>query len=390
MPDTHALLAPSAADRWLHCTPSARLEAELPESISEYAEEGRLAHSVCELIARKKFTIMKSSAFNAALKELKADPRWDDEMLATANTYVEHLTELAMKRSYAPYVALEVRVDISEYVPEAHGTCDCVMISGEELIITDYKHGKGVPVSAEENPQMMLYALGALTLYRPVYGNTIKRVTCYIDQPRRDSYEGYGLTVSELLAWGENTVAPKAALAHTGMGEYIPGDWCRFCRARAICRARAGAHTALEDFVDKADPKNLPPLLTNTEVSDLLIRGKALAEWYEALKEYALTACLRGETIPGWKTVEGRSARVWANQDKALEVIMAAGFDRALVYDSVPKSLAQLEKLVGAARFNELVADLVVKPPGKPALVQESDKRTAYSSAATDFEVVSA
>ena len=394
----HALLSPSAAHRWLNCTPAPRLEAEMPESTSGYAEEGRLAHSVCELAARKKFTIMPQRTYNAALKKLKADPLWDDEMLATAATYVEHLTENAMKFEHTPYVALEVRVDISDYVPEAFGTCDSIMIGGDELILADYKHGKGVPVSAEENPQMMLYALGALKLYRPIYGDMIRRLTLYIDQPRRDSYEGYSLTVEDLLAWGENTVKPKAAAAFAGLGEYEPGDWCQFCRINAQCRARANTHTALEDFKDCVLPtpeivRNKENgliagglnILTHAEIGDLLVRGQSLVQWYKDLEEFALAACLNGGTIPGWKAVEGRSTRVWADQDKALETIINAGHPRELVYDTVPKSLAQLEKVIGAGPFNELVAGLIIKPHGKPALAPESDKRPAYSNAAADF-----
>ncbi len=398
----HAVLSPSAADRWMHCTPAPRLEAEMPESTSEYAEEGRLAHSVCELVARKKFTPMPQRTYNSKLKKLKADPLYQAEMLTTATTYVDHLFENYMKYEKAPYVALEVRVDISDIVPEAFGTCDCVMIGGDELIITDYKHGKGVPVSSHENPQMMLYALGALKVYRPIYGDMIQRVTCYIDQPRLDSYSGYTLTVDELLAWGENTVKPKAALAHMGLGEFAPGDWCRFCRIKAKCRARADVHSALEEFKDAIPVgtaenaerlrndgtvplANQPPLLTDAEVGDLLKRGEALVNWYNSLKEYALATCLDGGTIPGWKAVEGRSTRAWTDQDKALEAILTAGHPREIVYETVPKTLAQLEKVIGAGPFAEIVGAYIIKPPGKPALAPESDKRPPYNGAAADF-----
>lgn len=391
-PSDHALLSPSAADRWMNCTPAPRLEAELPESTSGYAEEGRLAHSVSELLARKKFTVMTPRTYTSKLKKLKTDPLWQDEMLTTATAYTEHLTENAMKFDHAPYVALEVKVDISDIVPEAFGTCDCVMIGGNELIITDYKHGKGVPVSAHENPQMMLYALGALKLYRPIYGDVIQSVTIYIDQPRLDSYSSYTLSVDELLAWGENTVKPKATIAHMGLGEFVPGDWCRFCRAKAKCRARANAHTALEDFksavpIGAVNPNETPPppILTNEEVGILLERGETLVEWYNSLKEYALSTCLDGGTIPGWKAVEGRSTRAWVDQDKALETILNAGHPRELVYDTVPKTLAQLEKMIGAGPFGEIVGGLITKPPGKPALAPKNDKRPPYSGAAADF-----
>ena len=403
MPDKHAILSPSAAHRWLHCTPAPRVEAEFPETTSEYAEEGRLAHSVCELAAKKKFTVMNNRAYNSRLKKLKADPKWDDEMLSTAATYVEHLTEHAMRFEHAPYVALEVQVDITDYAPEAFGTCDCVMIGGDELIITDYKHGKGVPVSAQDNPQMLLYALGALKLYRPIYGDMIRRVSTYIDQPRLGSYDGASMTVEELLAWGES-IKPKAAAAFMGTGEFAPGEWCRFCRAKAKCRARANQNTALEDFKDciplgrsipmqaEYDATGFKPsnCLTDEEIGALLVRAEGLVAWYNDLKEYALAACLNGKTIPGWKAVEGRSTRAWTDQDAALEALMAGGVEEAIIYDRVPKTLAQLEKVIGKQRFGELVGGMITKSPGKPALAAESDKRPAYNGAAADFSEVKA
>lgn len=403
MPDKHAILSPSAAHRWLHCTPAPRVEAEFPETTSEYAEEGRLAHSVCELAAKKKFTVMNNRTYNSRLKKLKADPKWDDEMLSTAATYVEHLTEHAMRFEHAPYVALEVQVDITDYAPEAFGTCDCVMIGGDELIITDYKHGKGVPVSAQDNPQMLLYALGALKLYRPIYGDMIRRVSTYIDQPRLGSYDGASMTVEELLAWGES-IKPKAAAAFMGTGEFAPGEWCRFCRAKAKCRARANQNTALEDFKDciplgrsipmqaEYDATGFKPsnCLTDEEIGALLVRAEGLVAWYNDLKEYTLAACLNGKTIPGWKAVEGRSTRAWTDQDAALEALMAGGVEEAIIYDCVPKTLAQLEKVIGKQRFGELVGGMITKSPGKPALAAESDKRPAYNGAAADFSEVKA
>lgn len=403
MPDKHAILSPSAAHRWLHCTPAPRVEAEFPETTSEYAEEGRLAHSVCELAAKKKFTVMNNRTYNSRLKKLKADPKWDDEMLSTAATYVEHLTEHAMRFEHAPYVALEVQVDITDYAPEAFGTCDCVMIGGDELIITDYKHGKGVPVSAQDNPQMLLYALGAFKLYRPIYGNMIRRVSTYIDQPRLGSYDGASMTVEELLAWGES-IKPKAAAAFMGIGEFAPGEWCRFCRAKAKCRARANQNTALEDFKDciplgrsipmqaEYDATGFKPsnCLTDEEIGTLLVRAEGLVAWYNDLKKYALAACLNGKTIPGWKAVEGRSTRAWTDRDAALEALMAGGVEEAIIYDRVPKTLAQLEKVIGKQRFGELVGGMITKSPGKPALAAESDKRPAYNGAAADFSEVKA
>ena len=398
----HALLSPSAASRWLVCTPAPRLEAELPDSTSEYAAEGTLAHSVCELLARKKFTIVKPSTHNAALRKLKKHELWNDEMLTTAAAYVDHLMERFMSFPHKPYIVFEVKVDLTEYAPESFGTCDCIMIGGDELIITDYKHGKGVPVSAEDNPQMKLYALGALKLYGPIYGDAIKKVSVYIDQPRLDSYGGYTMTVDELLAWGETIVKPKAALAFAGLGSFVPGDHCRFCRAKAQCRARADAHTGREDFKaallpppenteqveqDGRDGIPTPPLLTDAEIGDLLTRGKSLVDWYNSLEEYALTALLNGGTIPGYKVVEGTSKTTFAPDfDTAAAVLVAAGYKKATLYREAPETLTNLDKLVGGRqKLKELLGDHLYKPPGKPTLALESDKRPVYSSAAADF-----
>lgn len=379
----HALLSPSSAHRWLNCPLAPRLEATLPEKPSEYAHEGTVAHSVCEIAAKKKFKKAKAAEYNRVIKKLKTDEVWDDEMLHTAETYVEHLTERAMEFANEPYIAFEVKVDISDYVPEAFGRCDCVMFGGDTLIITDYKHGKGVPVSPEENPQLMLYALGALKLYQPLFGDALKNVTVYIDQPRINAYGGWTCSVDELLAWGES-IKPKAQMAYMGFGEYHAGDWCRFCRANGICKAQASQQTsAFDDFA--AAIGNSDAILSPAEMSEVLKRGETLVTWYESVKAKALESLLNGEKIPGYKVVEGRSSRCWTDQEKALDKLQESGIDRAVIYDSVPKTLAQLEKLLGATKFKELVGEFVTKPVGKPALALETDSRKEYSSAAADF-----
>lgn len=385
---SHALLSPSSAHRWMNCPLAPRLEATLPEKPSEYAREGTVAHSVCEITAKKKFKKVKAAEYNRVIKKLKTDAVWDDEMLHTAETYVEHLTELAMEFANEPYIAFEVKVDISDYVPEAFGRCDCVMFGGDTLIITDYKHGKGVPVSPDENPQLMLYALGALKLYKPLFGVALKKVAVYIDQPRIGAYDGWTCTVDELLAWGES-VKPKAQMAFMGFGEYHAGDWCRFCRANGICKAQAEQQIgAFDDF--SAAVGNPTALLSPFEMGEVLKRGETLVSWYETVREKALESLLNGEKIPGYKVVEGRSTRCWTDQDKALDKLQESGVDRAVIYDSVPKTLAQLEKLLGTARFKELVGEFVTKPQGKPTLALETDSRKEFNSAAADFAGVAA
>lgn len=403
-PEKHALLSASAASRWLTCTAAPRFEEGLPESTSTYAAEGSLAHAIAELKALKKFTIMTGRTYTTRLNKLKKDPLYDPEMDKTTDLYLEHLTEQAMLYYSTPTVAVEVRVDFSEYVPEGFGTCDCVMIGGDTLSITDYKHGKGVPVAATGNPQMRLYALGALKRYAAVFGDTIKQVRMSIDQPRLNSYSTDLITVDELLDWG-NSIKPIAQKAFSGLGEFVPGEHCRFCRGKAQCRARANANSALEDFkgcVPAAtiqpgefvpqvhsyitpNGNEVHPLLTDEEVGDLLIRGQHLVQWYKDLEEYATKRLMDGKPIEGWKLVAGRSVRTFTDQDAAIQAVIAAGYDEALVYDRKPKTLSELEKLMGKAEFAEKIGGFVVKPLGKPTLALATDKREAYNPAASDF-----
>ncbi len=394
-PTQHALLSASSASRWLKCTAAPRFEEQFPEKTSEYAEEGRLAHAICELKAIKKFTTqLKPRTYTMRLNKLKKDPLYTDEMDKTSDLYIEHLTERAMTYDSAPSVAVEVQVDFAEYVPEGFGTCDCVMIGGDTLDITDYKHGKGVPVSAEDNPQMRLYALGALKRYTPIYGNTIKHVRMTIEQPRIQTEPSTEIiTVGELRAWGES-IKPIATKAYMGLGEFCPGEHCRFCRGKAQCKARAAINTALEEFRDCV-PQNgeKPPLfgqgvLTDEEIGDLLVRGKELVAWYKDLEEYALNALLNGGTIPGWKAVAGRSNRTFTDTDAAIAAVIAAGYDEALVYERKPKTLTELEKLMGKAEFTAKLGAYVVKPLGKPTLAPMADKREPYSPAVADFAEV--
>ncbi len=402
-PEKHALLSASSASRWLNCTAAPRFEEGLPENTSEYAEEGRLAHSIAELKVLKKFTLMTPRTYSTRLNKLKKEPLYNPEMDKTTDLYLEHLTEQAMLYDSAPTVAAEVKVDFGEYVPDGFGTCDCVMIGGDTISITDYKHGKGVPVSAIGNPQMKLYALGALKRYAPIFGDTIKKVRMTIDQPRLETTPTTDtLTVEELRAWGES-IKPIAQKAFSGLGEFVPGEHCRFCRGKAQCRARANINTALEDFKDcvpagawnaKAEAaiaaggtvQGTPPsLLSDAEIGDLLIRGQQLVQWYKDLEEYALKTLLDGKPIEGWKLVAGRSNRAFTDQDAAIKAVLAAGYDEALVYDRKPKSLSELEKLMGKAEFAAKIGSFVVKPLGKPTLALESDKRETYNSAASDF-----
>ena len=390
-PREHAVLSASSAYRWLKCTAAPRFEEQFEDSASEYAQEGRLAHAICELKVNKHFTnAVKPGAYAAQLKKLKEDPLYSDDMDKTSDLYIEHLKDKAMQFDAKPSVAAEVRVDFSEYVPEGFGTCDCVMICGDIMHITDYKHGKGVPVSAENNPQMRLYALGALKRYRPVYGDRIKKICMTIDQPRIQSEpDSETITTDELLSWGEG-IKPIAIKAYMGLGTFCPGEHCRFCRGKTKCRARADANTALEEFKDCALPgqpalDDLNRVLTDAEIGDLLMRGQQLVQWYKDLEEYATKALLDGRPVEGWKLVAGRSNRAFSDTDAAINAAIEAGYDKSLLYDLKPKTLSEIEKLMGKSEFADKIGAYVIKPPGKPTLAPITDKREAYSPAAADF-----
>lgn len=394
----HATLPVSGFERWSNCTAAPRYEEQFPdEEASVYAAEGTLAHSACELYGRKLFKSMSTRKFNSELKKLQENELWNDEMLKTAEVYVNFLKEKANEYAAVPFVAFEVRVDLSDIIPEGFGTCDCIMIGGDTLHITDYKHGKGIPVSSIGNGQMRLYALGALKHYAMIYGDTIKRVCTAIVQPRitEDVTEEW-LTVDDLKAWADTDARPKAQAAYFGFGTFCAGDWCRFCKGKAECRARAEYFAGFEAFknhipegalsAEHAEAVDLlcggdgptTDTLTDTEVGDLLTRAAGLVQWYSDLKDYARTAILAGRIIPGWKVVAGKSNRAFVDADKALEIMRKEGYDDAVLFDHKQKTLAQLEKLTGEKRFAELMGDLITRPPGNPTLATESDPRENY------------
>lgn len=400
-PTKHSMMSPSSAHRFLNCTAAPRFEADFPNETSVYAEEGTLAHEVCEWSAKYNFNQVTKRKLNSEIKKLQKNELWQEEMVKTAEFYAQYLWEKALTFKEKPYMALEVRVDISEYIPEGFGTCDSVMIGGDTLHITDYKHGKGVPVSAENNPQMRLYALGALKKYALIYGEAIKKISMAIVQPRiTEDVSEDCLTVEELLTWGEE-IKPIALKAYSGEGEFKAGSWCKFCKGKAVCRARAENYTALEDFkgcliegkmseedklaFDSQKVGPVPAVLSDAEIGDLLFRGKELAAWLKDIQEYALGAILQGKDIPGWKVVVGKSNRKFTDVDAAIEAIKKAGYEEKQLYKTEPKTLAQLESLLGKKDFAEVAGEFVTKPLGPPTLVTQDDKREPYNQAASDF-----
>lgn len=378
----HALLSASSANRWLACTPSARLEETFPDTTSVYAEEGTLAHELAELKARKHFIDpMGARTFNNKVKKLKENELWQDEMLTYTDAYLDYLSSVVHGYSSPPYIAIEKRLDFSSYVPGGFGTGDCIIIGGDTLHVVDFKYGKGKAVFAEDNPQMKLYALGALSAYSILYD--IKKITVVIVQPRLDSISEWDLSKEELLAWGES-IKPIAQTAFDGKGEFVQGDHCGFCRAKSVCRARTEFNIAIEDEFKLQKP----PTLSNEEVGRALIKAQHLKKWATDLEEYTLSECVKGNEVPGWKAVEGRSNRAFGDIDKAFEVLKADGIKEVMLYEKKPITLTATEKLVGKAKFNELLADYIIKPPGRPTLALECDKREALkkSTAEDDFK----
>jgi len=382
----HALLGASSSKRWLACTPSARMGQHCPDTPSEYAAAGTLAHEIAELKARKHFIeSMGARTFNSRMKKLTENPLYDRGMDATTDAYLEILKDAAMTFPAPPFVALEVKVNYTAYAPEGFGTADCVMIGSDTIWVFDYKNGSGVPVAAEHNSQMMLYALGALVTYAPIYGDTIQNVKMSIIQPNINNNSTWGLTRGELEHWGNFYVKPRAALAYAGEGECNPDNGeadghCRFCPCAANCRARAMKQLEAGEVVGK-----LPPLLSDAEVGQILSRTLGWDKWRKSLEEYALNACLDGKEIPGWKAVEGRSNRQFSDPDQAVEAIIAAGYPREIIFDYKQKPLTELEKIMGKATFTEVLGNHIIKPPGKPALAEADDKREPYNSAAIAF-----
>lgn len=382
MPTQHALLSASGAHRWLHCTGSPLLEKDFPDSTSVYAQEGTLAHELCELklmaytgeITKRKLTSMKNKLMKSEL--------WQPEMDSTSEAYLDYIKDITMSYTVKPVILTEKKVDFSRYVPEGFGTADCLILAGDTLHVVDYKHGKGVVVDADHNPQMMLYALGAMGELSLLY--RFKFVHMTIVQPRVNNISEFTMTADELTEWGETVVKPKAEAAISGNGEFEAGDWCRFCRAKRQCKTRYEANDSLyTELSERHDPR----LITLEELGDYLKRGRDVAAWLEDMKEYALSESLAGAEVPGWKAVEGRGSRAFTDTDEAVDTLIKNGIDESVLYERRVLTLAQMEKAVGKKAFGELVGDLVVKNPGKPTLVEESDKRPRITNQPTAADV---
>ena len=378
---SHALLSASGAHRWLICTPSALLEQQFPDTTSEAAQEGTLAHELAELKLRHYFftTEFGKRKFNAAVKKLKENELWQNEMDGYTEEYLDYVKKTALSASAPPYVVIEKQVDLSAYIPDGFGTTDCILLGGRVLHVIDFKYGKSPDgrVSAENNPQLSLYALGAYEAYKILY--QIDRVKLTIVQPRLpDGISEWETSVEELLSFGEY-VKKRAAMAIKGEGDFHPDEkTCRYCRARGRCRARAEKNVQLAFAPDFGKP---PALLDNADLGNYLTQGTDIAKWLGDLQDAALSECLAGREVPGWKAVEGRGSREWTDMDRAFDKLTRMGIaPEEMLWERKPLTLAQVEKLVGKKDFQECVGEYVVKKPGKPALVTESDNRPGITN----------
>ena len=370
MSRAHAFLSASGAARWIACPPSAKLSEQYEDTGSDYAAQGTDAHTLAE------YKVLEM------LGKHPKDPRdglkyLDAEMEECTDQYAAYVAEVlteVKEDCKDPIVMVETQVDFSTWVPEGFGTADCIIVGNGILHIIDFKYGTGVEVSAENNPQLSCYALGAVDMLDDLYG--IDAVAMTIFQPRRENVSEWVLCKGELIDWAEKTLRPAAELAAKGEGEFKCGEHCRFCKARHECRARAAAQMDLMKY-----ELALPPVLTDEEIEDILGRVDGLVSWAEDIKAYALESAISGKRWYGFKLVEGRSTRRYTDEEAVANAVTAAGLDP---YEHSVLGITAMTKLLGKKKFEELLGALIEKPQGKPTLVPESDKRPALTN--NDFD----
>lgn len=378
----HALLSASSAERWLNCTPSARLAEIYEDTTSPYAAEGTLAHDLGELILQLELKIITKRKFNSEFNKIKEHEMYYEGMIDDVEDYTNYVIETyheAVAKTKDTFISLEERLDYSTYVPEGFGTGDCIIIADGEMEIIDLKFGKGVEVSPVNNSQLKLYALGAYEKYGFIYG--VEKITMTIAQVRLNNISSWTITANMLEEWAENELKDKAQVAYEGKGETIPGPWCTFCKVRHNCKARTEYHLG---YYEQA-PKDAN-LLGNKEIAELLGVVDDIAKWAKELKDYALDEALKGTRFPGYKLVEGRSNRKIEDEDALATVLISEGYQEDKIYK--PKALegiTNLERVIGKKKFTELAGDLITKPPGKPTLVSVDDKRPELDSVEEDF-----
>ena len=375
----HARLNASSSHRWMMCPPSVRLSEQFADKPSSYAEEGTFLHELCELKLHRYLGDMASDVIEAQYAEHRDSEFYTQEAETVTDEYIAFCVETieAVKSSCPdPLIMVEHRLDYSEYVPEGYGTGDLVIVADGVIEVIDFKGGRGVRVDAHRNSQLMLYGLGALLEFDPLYDVRNVRVT--IVQPRLSNTSTYEIAADELVRWAEKEVRPRALMAYEGKGEFCAGDWCRFCKARYTCRKRSEYHMQLaeRDF-------RQPDLLSDEEITDILPIADSLNNWVQDLLAYATQQAVEGKSWPGYKLVAGRSNRKYTSEAEVIKAATEAGYTD--IYKTTLLGVGDLEKRLGRKKFNEVLGMYVIKPVGAPTLVPDSDPRKPYSSAAEDF-----
>ena len=376
---SHARLNASSSHRWMMCPPSVKLSEQFADKPSPYAEEGTFLHELCELKLHRYLGDMVPELIEEQYAEHRDNDFYSDEAESVTDEYVAFCIETieAVRLSCPdPLIMVEHRLDYSEYVPEGFGTGDLVIVADGVIEVIDFKGGRGVRVDANRNSQLMLYGLGALLEFDPLYDIHTVRMT--IVQPRLSNTSTYEITAQELIRWAETEVRPKALLAYEGAGEFGAGEWCRFCKARYTCRKRSEYHMRLAEHDFRQ-----PDLLSDEEIADSLPVADSLNSWVQDLLAYATQAAVNGKSWPGYKLVAGRTVRKYTSEAEVIKAATEAGYTD--IYKTTLLGVGDLEKRMGRKRFGEVLGKFIVKPAGAPTLVPETDARKPYSDAASDF-----
>ncbi|NFI52711.1 DUF2800 domain-containing protein [Clostridium botulinum] len=377
----HALLSASSSHRWLNCPPSVKLEEGFENTTSVFAEEGTLAHELGEITLRLNLGEFTKRKYSSQLTKIMENELFTKDMPDYVDMYVDTCMEkVSEAKATTPdaIAIVEQKLDFSDWVPDGFGTGDFVIIADGTMEICDLKYGKGVQVSAKHNSQMRLYALGAISQFEFLYD--IQKVKMTIIQPRLDSISTDEMTVDELLNWADEVVKPTAELAIKGEGKFCTGDHCKFCRAKAVCRARADKNMELAQYEFQK-----PPTLDNNDIGFILNRVDELTSWAKDVKEYALNQALQGEEFDGFKVVEGKSNRKWANEKAVGDILLEQGFLENIIYTKKLTGISNMESAIGKKEVNRLLGDYIVKPQGKPTLALATDKRSVFNPAKADF-----
>lgn len=386
---SHAILSASGSHRWLHCTPSALLEDKFGEKIeSEYAKEGTLAHELSELYIKKDILEeITEDVFDAELEKIMSNELFTPDMIDNVIPYIDYIDSqfsASKQENMFAKLMIEQSLDLRDYIPDGFGTADAVIICDGTMQVIDLKYGKGVPVYATHNTQLMIYGLGALSKFGFAYD--INTVELTIVQPRIDNISSFKISVDDLLDWATNVLKKAADLAIRGLGDLKAGDWCRFCSVKNRCKALSEEQLEIAKYEFRK-----PEFLSDDEIADILARTPKLIEWANSICEYANDKAVKAnKKWPGYKLVEGTSRRKWLNEDEVVDFILKTcpEYSKDELINEKPKSLTEIEKLFGKAKFRDKLSSIVVKPQGKPILVPDDDKRPALGlqQAQIDFK----